>query len=161
MNAFIWSRYCFAEASVPASAPSSRGVKFPGRHRLETRAGGQGHDVQRAYFHRLHQVCLGNGLADHDRRHVGGVAVADLERGPGLVVVRNTQEDELRRGLRQRLAECGDVPGPGAVNGLPRVAQRAVDGLHRVLLAGQDQDGDGSIVGQSLILGGAGPPAPR
>jgi hypothetical protein len=46
------------------------------------------------------------------------------------------------------------------MNGLPRVAERAVDDLDRVLLPGQDDERDGAGFGQAAFLGGPGMPGP-
>ena len=46
------------------------------------------------------------------------------------------------------------------MNGLPRVAERTVDDLDRVLLPGQDDERDGAGFGQAAFLGGPGMSGP-
>ena len=104
----------------------------------------------------MREVGLADRFPDQDRGHLGRVAIAGVDGGLCLVVVRDAQEDELGLGLRQRLAEARDVPYPAAVNGLPRVAEGAVDDLDRVLLPGEDDERDGAGFGQAAFLGGPG-----
>jgi hypothetical protein len=86
-----------------------RRAQLAGRDRLEPRPCRKCHDVLCSQFHRLGQVGLCERLADQDGRHMGSVAIADLERRASLFGVRDAQEDELGRGLRQRLAQGGQV----------------------------------------------------
>ncbi len=144
MNAFIWSRYWRAEASVPARAlVESRGVQLAAGDGLQPRARMQRDDVLCAEFDRsAPRSASVNAVAHQDHRNVGGAALPRFQGGRRLVCVRDAQENELRPGLCQCVAEAGDVTDPGAVHGMPRIAQSAVDDLHGVLLPGQDDQRD-------------------
>ena len=101
----------------------------------------------------LRQVLVGDRLAHQQCRDVRRVAVPRIEGHRRLLGIRAAQEDQLRRGLRERVAEARDVADPRAVDRMPRIAERTVDDFHRVLLTGQDDQRNRTGLGQGQSPG--------
>ena len=131
-------------------------MKFPDGHRLESFQRLQRDDVLRADVGRRPRGRPRRSSPSPGSRAPG--SRSDCGRRWRLAPRRRRRrtEDQLRLGPGQRLAKARDVPYPVAINGLPRVAERTVDDLDRVLLPGEDNERDGAGFGQVAFLGGPG-----
>ena len=134
MNARIWSRYWWADASVPASALSrrarcsSRSATARSRGRVLSVTTSRA-PSSRARSGRPRSPCRGPGpLA---RR---GVPRVQLDGRRRILGVGQADEHQLRFAICERVAERGQIAHPGAMHRMPRVTQSAVDDLDGFLV---------------------------
>ena len=123
------------------------GAQFPRGDALQPRGVAEAHDVVRPQTHRFGDDGLVDLFADHERRHLRHALRLDLhDRFQIDAQLLDEYDQHLGIQLGERIAQVVSVGQPGAVHGVPGVAQRAVDRFDVILRPRHDDHGYGHVV---------------